>query len=275
MKKKLLFYALPLMAVLPFVSCGDDDEEENNNDTLKKETPSNKPVAVPEYVDLGLPSGTLWATFNVGATKPEERGDFFAWGETTPKEQYDWNTYKHAVAHFVPECESGTWECEDEYWTPDSLTKYNSGRYLPGTIDNLSVLLPEDDAATANWGTDWRMPTIEEMLELIVNCEYSRTILNGVKCAKFSSSNGNYILLPMTGYENDWEDEGIIKAEDSGYYWSSSLYNTNPDDSHYGASYIEHDESAQWMMLHEDNATLDNDGTRKSGLCIRPVRANK
>jgi len=102
-----------------------------------------------EYVDLGLPSGTLWATCNVGATTPEGYGDYFAWGETTPKETYNWMTYKWGSGN------------ESDGWLYRELTKYcsDSTYGLYGFHDNLTELLPEDDAATANWGNGWRTPT--------------------------------------------------------------------------------------------------------------------
>ena len=106
-----------------------------------------------EYVDLGLPSGLLWATCNVGATSPEDYGDYFAWGETQPKDTYEWSTYQY---------------CNGSY---NTLTKYcsNSSYGYNGFTDNLTTLLPEDDAATANWGGNWRMPTKEEFQELYNN----------------------------------------------------------------------------------------------------------
>ena len=100
-----------------------------------------------EYVDLGLPSGTLWATRNVGATYPDDYGDYFAWGETEPKNNYDWNSYK--------------W-CNGSYTT---LTKYCLNINY-GVHDGLTELKLEDDAAYVNWGSSWRMPTHEQQQEL-------------------------------------------------------------------------------------------------------------
>ena len=103
----------------------------------------DEPVTPPdnhEWVDLGLPSGTLWATCNVGANAPEEYGDHFAWGETSPKDVYNWSTYQ--------------W-CNGSMFT---LTKYNTESSL-GMVDNKTELDPEDDAAYVNWGPSWRTPT--------------------------------------------------------------------------------------------------------------------
>ena len=161
-----------------------------------------------EYVDLGLPSGTLWATCNVGASKPEEYGDYFAWGETTPKSTYDWSTYK--------------WCKGDEY----TMTKYctSSEFGYNGFTDNLTKLQPEDDAATANWGSGWQMPSYDQIKELH-NSSYTTsewTQLNGVYGRKVTSkSNGNSIFLPAAGYR-----DGTSIYEASSYHlcWSRSLY---------------------------------------------------
>ena len=113
-----------------------------------------QPIDNHEWVDLGLPSGTLWATCNVGANTPEEYGDYFAWGETEPKDYYGWNTYK--------------W-CNGSRYT---LTKYctDSSYGYNGFVDNKAELDPEDDAAYVNWGSSWRIPTTEQQCELYENC---------------------------------------------------------------------------------------------------------
>lgn len=158
-----------------------------------------------EYVDLGL--SVKWATCNVGANSPEEYGDYFAWGETAPKEIYDWSTYK--------------W-CNGSY---DSLTKYNTDSSC-GTVDNIIVLEAVDDAATANWGGAWRMPTDYELTELHKLCTWTWTTENGVNGYRVTSkSNGNSIFLPAAGlrYANSLFDAGS-----SGYIWSNSLYTYQP-----------------------------------------------
>ena len=156
------------------------------------------------YVDLGLPSGTLWATCNLGANLPEEYGDYFAWGETQPKDNFSWTNYQYCMGSF------------------NTLTKYcnNPDIGYNGFTDDLTTLEPSDDAATANWGDDWRMPTDEEWQELYQNTTVTWTTRNGVNGRLFTASNGNSIFLPASGYRNESTPEatGII-----GDYWTSSL----------------------------------------------------
>ena len=162
-----------------------------------------------EYVDLGL--SVKWATCNVGASKPEEYGDYFAWGETQPKYYYDWSTYK--------------W-CRGSY---DTQTKYcTSSSY--GSVDNKTQLELSDDAARANWGGSWRMPTDAELTELCEQCTWTWTTQNGVYGYKVTSMKSGYtnksIFLPAAGYRND---SSLYSAGSFGLYWSSSLYSYDPD----------------------------------------------
>jgi uncharacterized protein (TIGR02145 family) len=164
------------------------------------------------YVDLGLPSGLLWATCNVGASAPEDYGDYFAWGETQPKDTYLWSTYQH--------CNGSN----------STMTKYctNADYGNNGFVDNQTTLFPEDDAATANWGSGWRMPTKEEWQELLDNTTVTWTTQNGVNGRLFTASNGNSLFLPAAGYRNL---SNLNLAGSGGYYWSSSLYTGSPYDA--------------------------------------------
>ena len=192
-----------------------------------------------EYVDLGLPSGTLWATCNVGANSPEEYGDYFAWGETEPKNYYDWSTYKY---------------CKGSKYT---MTKYCIDSFS-GTVDNKTELEPSDDAATANWGSGWQMPSYEQFNELI-NSSYTTTTwttLNGKDGRKISSkSNGNSIFLPAVGYRNG---TSLSSAGGSGFYWSRSLSTS----SGYNACYL---------YFHPSNVSMYS-SSRFAGQSVRPVR---
>ena len=166
-----------------------------------------------EWVDLGLPSGTLWATCNVGANSPEEYGDFFAWGETEPKEKYSESNYKWY---------SGSW-----YNHSRSITKYctNSEYGYKGFVDNKTELDPEDDAAYVNWGPAWRMPSIEQIDELS-DCSAQWTQVNGVNGQLITGPNGNTLFLPAGGYfiDDSHEDPGT-----TGFYWSRKLSSGSPN----------------------------------------------
>ena len=165
--------------------------------SCSKEKPKNdNPVVVHEYVDLGLPSGTLWATCNVGADNPEDFGDYFAWGETEPKDFCDWENYKYG------NCVDGFYELY-KYYFDDSLT----------------VLEPCDDAVRANWGNEWRMPTMEEYDELYHETTFIWTKINGVYGRLLTGSNGNSIFMPATGFllGDQFIGPGL------GIYWSNSL----------------------------------------------------
>ena len=170
------------------------------------------PVApvTPQYeaVDLGL--SVKWATFNVGATKPEEYGGYYAWGETEEKENYSWSTYKWYNGSY------GT------------LTKYCTNSTY-GTVDNKTILDPEDDVAHVKWGGNWRMPTTEEQQELIYNCSWEWTTLNGVSGYKVTGPNGNSIFLPAAGYRSGADAYG---RGYSGNYWSGSLSSDGSSDAY-------------------------------------------
>ena len=144
-----------------------------------------------EAIDLGLPSGILWASYNVGATTPEEYGSYFAWGEIEDKDVYYWTTYSH--------CDGVSNSCHD------------IGADISGT---------KFDVAHMRWEGDWRMPTAEEFKELVYKCDYQVTTQNGVYGFKFTGPNGNSIFFPAAGYRFN---TGINKAGSSGEYWSSTV----------------------------------------------------
>ena len=212
---------ITLIAVLTFL-CGTQAQETITKMVVKKVDNTQITLAVDdvdeitfieeevtahEYVDLGLPSGTLWATCNVGANSPEEYGDYFAWGET---EVYDWTTnYKWAEG------------------ASDQLTKYcdDSNYGYNGFTDDKTELDLEDDAAYVNWGTGWRMPSSEQIEELINKCTWTWTTLNGINGYEVEGPNGNSIFLPAAGYR-----AGDSLYDDGSWanYWSRSLYSSKP-----------------------------------------------
>ena len=189
-------------------------------------------------MDLGL--SVKWATCNVGANKPEEYGDYFAWGETQPKSNYDWSTYK---------------------WHNDSnttlLTKYNISSYL-GTVDNKTTLDLSDDAARANWGGSWRMPTDAELTELREQCTWTWTTQSGVNGHKVTSDkNGKSIFLPAAGYRYDSSLGDAGSYGSYGCYWSSSLFADNP----YNA----------WSVNSSSDYVHRGINSRDCGFSVRPV----
>jgi len=207
-----------------------------------------------EYVDLGLPSGTLWATCNVGANRPEEYGDYFAWGETAPKDEYNWSTYKWMNAG------QSSWKEINKYTFADGKT--DACWYSNGTFtfvgDGKTELDPEDDAATANWGSGWQMPSLAQIEELY-NSNYTTTVwtqMNGVNGRKITSkSNGNSIFLPAAGYRGG---TSLVNAGSYGFYWSRSLGTSN-------SSYA-------YRLYCSSGYIGRNNEYRHYGQSVRPVR---
>ncbi len=194
---------------------------------------------VPEAVDLGLPSGLKWASFNLGASKPEEYGNYYSWGETEPKAEYTSLTYKF-------------WGGGSGY----SLTKYNTNSQYgyDGFTDGKTVLDPEDDAARVNLGGKWRMPTKEEQDELRSKCSSEWTQVNGINGRKVTGPNGNSIFLPASGVRQDTSRKSVGSY---GYYWSSSLYPDYP----FGA-----------FLLSVSSSTFKGSyNFRSYGISVRPV----
>ena len=226
-------------------SVSGDLEDGVVNVSFTKQGSSNNNNSNHEYVDLGLPSGTLWATCNVGANAPEEYGDYFAWGETQPQADnaYNWESYKYA---------NGT-----SYENLKFIKYCNNYGYNDFT-DTLTVLLPEDDAATANWGSGWRMPTQAELIELKDNCTVKWTTRNGVNGRLFTAANGNSIFLPAAGFRGDGE---LYHAGSLGCYCSSSLHNT---DFPFFEGYLAFDVGYYIVYYF----------VRSYGLSVRPVRSN-
>ena len=168
------------------------------------------------YVDLGLPSGTMWAEVNVGAINPYDYGDYFAWGETAPKTTYNWTNYAHGSS-------------------TSSLTKYCTNSSY-GTVDNKSTLEAADDAATAILGNGAYTPTATQWSELINNTTATATTQNGVRGMLVTGPNGNSIFLPAAGYK---AGTGTSNTESYGYYWSASLNSsTNSSYAQYGYHYL-------------------------------------
>ena len=205
----------------------DGDSDDENNQTTGT-------VQGHAYVDLGL--SVKWATCNVGASKPEDYGDYYAWGETTTKSDYDWDTYK--------------W-CKG---TDDTMTKYCTNSNY-GTVDNRTTLTSSDDVVTVKWGSKWRMPTLEETKELAEDCTWTWITQNGVKGTKVTGPNGNSIFLPAAGfrYGTDFDYRGSY-----GCYWSATLLEDGCDGA-FGLVFGSGDSNwANWRYRH-------------NGRTVRPV----
>ena len=200
----------------------------------------------PHVIDLGLPSGTKWACCNVGASKPEDYGSYFAWGETRAKSNYDWSTYR--------------W-CNGSYTT---MTKYNYDSSY-GTVDDRTRLELSDDAARANWHGSWRMPTIAECRELKDNCSYEWTTVNGVKGGKFTSrSNGRSIFLPAAGFRGGTSLYNY-RGMGEGNYWASTLGEVGP------TLPVQSPVEAHFLHFCLDEVGTACDLSRCHGQSVRPV----
>lgn len=206
------------------------------------------------YVDLGLPSGTLWATMNVGATTPFEYGYHLAWGEVYPKNTYNWSTYKWMTEGMA------AWAGINKYTYPDGqknnnkdVVWYDENNVFIG--DNKKELDLEDDAANYHWGGDWHTPTMDQVQELKDNCIWTNTKLNGVNgCYVTSKTNGNSIFLPFAG---ETEESETKSQGSSGYLWTRTI-------AVYSAS-------AYVMNYFEGTINISNYYPRYLGRSIRPV----
>ena len=231
-----------------FKSIEEDATLTSGGGTIEDNTDKSSSINGHEYVDLGLPSGTLWATCNLGASKPEDYGDYFAWGETigynSGKTSFSWSTYKWGSHYNV------TKYCTDSEW---------------GKVDNNAVLTSTDDAATANWGNGWCIPTLEQIKELC-NSSYTtitRVTLNGKHGFKIKSNiNDVYIFLPAAGY---YSDGSLNALAYQGHYRTRSLHLVNNC-------------SAYYLYLNYSNILKvepDYYSYRYYGYSVRPVCSNK
>ena len=183
LKKISIIFCLALL--MGFVSCNEDDEP-------GLPIVDEYGICLTQEVNLGLPSGTIWAAWNVGASSPEQYGGYYAWGETEEKGDYDWDTYK--------------------YYNPQTGYCTNIGSDISGT---------QYDVARQKWGGSWRMPTKVEIDELTSKCTWTWCQYKGVWGYKVTGPNGNSIFLPAAGIRggNSLYNDGRF-----GYYWSASLY---------------------------------------------------
>ena len=214
--------------------------------TYHGEAYATAPHPQTDWVDLGLPSGVLWAKCNLGASAPEEYGNYYAWGEISPKEVYNWNTYRY-----------GTADGEGNLLT---LIKYNTHSDY-GTPDSLTILRATDDAATMAFGigSGARTPTNEEWQELIGYSTVEWTTMSGVNGLKFTSiTNGNTLFFPAAGMRYGSELNGVDGCG-FGFYWSSSLDTNSPSDA--------------WAFCFDANNPVHvGKSNRRYGFTVRAVR---
>lgn len=210
-------------------SMTDNDDKEETIIVNKKSGSFNNH----DWIDLGLPSGIKWATCNIGAKTPEERGDYFAWGEIAPKANYGWTYYKFRLQ------------------VGNQISKYGDG-----VSDNKIVLEESDDTATANWGNGWRTPTKEEFEELKAYCNFIWEDRYGIKGFKvISKKNGCSVFFPAAGY---YDKDVFFSEDETGNYWSSSVTRGNrPYDA--------------WNFYFSKQNIFLNHDYRHHGLTIRPV----
>ena len=213
-------------------------------------TPTPPSTEEVEYVDLGLPSGVKWASSNLGANSPEQPGDYYAWGETEPKERYNDDNYKYGKA--------GTMESGSIAYF---MTKYcvEAGLGLDGFTDGKTQLEPTDDAATVRLGAPWRMPTEAEIKELVAGCTWSKETINGIPCLRATSkANGKSIVICAAGLLSGTTNEarGTITT-----FWTSTLYSSECDR---GLAFLE--------LGKETFNPQVGYGFRFLGLPVRPVR---
>lgn len=256
-------YALWFIIIMVFIrSCNacvgctkEIDRTIKETDQKHQKTQENAQInlsAIGKAIDLGLPSGTLWADRNLGATKSDGYGEYFAWGETFGskggKKRFVWNTYK--------------W-CNG---APDLLTKYCDA-------DGKRELEPKDDAATVNWGVGWQTPSKAQLEELRMECnwELKRSEENVIGYVVKSKRNSNWIFLPLSGYYNTSisnREEKIISLP-TGYYWSKELetgWFSEVGDQHH-----------PYCLIINTSETQISKGRveRCEGISIRPVRVQK
>lgn len=241
MKTKFISLSIALLmgvsawAQVPTVSIYEDCSKNGKVEDIR---PTTEPENV-QAVDLGLPSGIKWASCNIGAEKPEDSGNYYAWGEVLPKDYYSWATYKYANGN------------------GNKFTKYcNNASYGDnGFTDNKTTLAPEDDAAQVSWGGSWRMPTDAEWAELIANCTWTWTTQNGINGYQVTGkTNSNSIFLPAAGFRYG---TNLRNVGTYGYYWSSSLYESRP--------------SCAWRLSFGSGDVGKGNSDRSDGQSIRPV----
>lgn len=202
------------------------DSEQNNVD-------QEASITLGQDVDLGLPSGTIWAGWNVGASSPEECGGYYAWGETEEKSDYSWATYKY-------------WTNTDGDSIAEDSEMINIGADIRGS---------QYDVASQKWGGSWRMPAYEEIEELVNKCTWTWITYKGINGFKVIGPNGNSIFLPAAGCRNGIS---LNSKGSGGYYW-------------YGTLSI-YSNCEAWLLLMRNGSHFLDGNSRFLGFTVRPVK---
>ena len=215
----------------------DAEGEVIDDATLTVEMENERPTPR-QWVDLGLPSGVKWAGWNVGASRPEEYGGYYAWGETEEKSEYTLGSYVHKEpASYHADGSVSEWQYKD------------IGECISGT---------SYDVATVKWGGGARMPTVEEIEELAENCYHEEGYLNDIAGVFAIGPNENSIFFPYAGFRNVFDD-GAAAVGDQCRYWSGSIESLNTSGK-YGINLY-----SDWWRL------MVSIRPREDGLPVRPV----
>lgn len=210
------------------------------------------PVPIDEIkaIDLGLPSGTLWASHNVGSTAPETVGGYYAFGETKEKPLYKWGTY---MCISQADCgKSGDPLFDDELIEVETMYGVKMGV-------TCNIAGTKYDVATQTWGDSWVMPTEDQFHELIENCTRARVYINEMPCQEFTGPNGNSVIFPLNSGRKENDEIADQTVLEKSHYWTSEMYKYSEAQANCVRIYYDHDASEVYDY-------------RYYGMQVRPVK---
>lgn len=239
MENQILKTILSALVAMPFMAFAVEPQPLATNE-------ADGTIGGHEYVDLGLPSGTLWATYNVGATSPYEKGQYFAWGEVEPREDFSWESYKFFEGYEM-DPNNGEWVVLENIGTDICGTEYDAARY--------------------QWGNGWRLPNEQERYELCMLCwTNGSTVENGVRGIRLHGPNEHSIFLPICGF-------GLWYGDPDPFHNTSAAYWTGNEDPEYGYNGrpIEPSNVAKSFAVERDAGFTGATSLKAYGLNIRAV----